>query len=214
MKAFLLILFATTIASVFGEPSPPSAEQVEEWAAFSKPVHLSAVRLEDTHTTVIATNNIKVLIRDKREKIGDEIWSVGYESKKETLSSYNITLCKAGTLFGNNRAEMERRIGEQVEKFKELVQKVPGQEGEKRAKSIQIETRPDGRKVYFTVLGYGPGGAGLGGFTTIGEYDVFMGETIDFQDVPQEQRVENPAKPATALLDIFKKLELYLAGAK
>ena len=96
---------------------------------------------------------------------------------------------------------MEEAIAHQIEKLKAI--SADAREG------IAIQTRPDGRKVYFTVIGFGPGGTGYGAFTTLpgGSYDLFVAHNVDAEDVPQEQRLKNPAKPGKELPDIFGLIE-------
>ncbi|MEI8315828.1 MAG: hypothetical protein WCG79_10300 [Verrucomicrobiota bacterium] len=199
MKTLILFVFVFATASVYAEPPAPTPEQVAEWVVLSKPVNLSA-------------NKVK---RGERLTWGDTVWVYGYSAKKETLYTFVISLYKAGTLYGKNRSEMEKRIGEQAEKFAELAKKSPDQETEKMAKYVRIETRPDGRKVYFTVTGFGPGGAGFGGFTTIGQYDLLLEEITDSEDgLSKDQKLKNPAQPTKELPDILKQFEQYIISAK
>jgi hypothetical protein len=197
MKTFLFLAFAT--ASVSGAPPPPSADQVTEWAAFSKSIHLKV----NEHD------------RDDSTQWGSAIWMVDYEARKETLSTYMIGLFKAGTLFGENRAEMEKAIREQVKGYAKLEKKYPNKDHGELQKHVRIESRPDGRKVYFTVLGFGPGGAAFGAFTTVGQYDLFLLEGVTTEtDTPTDKRVKDPAKPTKELSDIFRLLEKHITTAK
>ena len=195
MKTLISVVFVLTMAAGLVKIMPPRAEQILGWAAFSKPVHLKAEKID--HGDFF--------------KFGEPIWVYCYSANKETLSTYVIGLYKAGSLFGNHRAGMEKRIEEQVERFKKLSEKFPAQNSEEMAKHIQIETRPNGRKVYFTIMGFGPGGVAYGGFTRIGDFDLLLQKIVDFEDdMPLEQKLKEPAEPKTAFLDIFRRLEEYI----
>ncbi|OHE77820.1 MAG: hypothetical protein A2107_11475 [Verrucomicrobia bacterium GWF2_62_7] len=197
MKTFLLLAFAAV--SVAAEPPPPSADQVTEWAAFSKPIHLK----------------VKEIGHGNLPPWGDAIWMVTCEAKKETFSSYVIGLFKAGNLFGKDRAKTETGIREQVKKFAELEKQDPGTDVSKMRKYLQIEVRPDGRKVYFSVLAFGPGGSLFGAFTTVGRYDLLLAESVAYEDhTPPDQRLKDPAKPTKELSDIFRQLEQHITNAK
>ena len=198
MKTLIWLVSIFTAASVYAEPSAPTAEQVGQWAVFSKPVHLKA----------------KQVRRGEFVTQGDAVWIYGYSAKEETLTTHVIGLYKAGTLFGKNRGETEKRIVEQIDKLKELAKQYPGQDSEEMAKNVRIETRPDGRKVFFSIMGFGPGGAAVEAFTTVGQYDVLLVRIGDSEDgVPKNQKLKNPAQPTKGLPAVFKELEQYVITA-
>jgi hypothetical protein len=124
-------------ASVAAQPSPPSAEQVMDWAAFSKRVHL------------------------EREEIppgdfsdwGDPVWIYVYSAKNETLSVYCVGLYKVGALFGKNRVEVEQFVAEEVETRQELGEKYSGQNDKEMAEHSRIETRAGVGFCGFTTVG-------------------------------------------------------------
>lgn len=190
---FGAFLFEGTLLSA--EPSPPSAEQVAEWASFSKPVHIKAEKVD----------------RGDATKLGTVVWVYRYAAKDETLSSYTIGLYKAGSLFGKNRAELEKAIGEQVEAAKKLAKERRGGCSGGMPRDIGIETRPDGRNAYFSVAGFGPGGYAVAAFTTVGEYDLLLEQAVDSEDdMPQDQKLKKPSQPSSRLSKIFKKLETHV----
>lgn len=192
MKILIILISALAVASGYAEPSAPSAEQVTEWAAFSEPIHLKAERVT----------------RGYYLKLGDPAWIYSYSAEKQTFFSYLIGLYKAGTLYGKNRAKLEKLIGDQSETFKRLAQKNPGNDINEVANVIRIETRPDGRKAFFTVIGGAPGTNAYCGFTTIGEYDLLL---VQYEDSPEDSSpVQNLAKPAKALSEIFGMLEKHI----
>ena len=200
MKIIVLIMFLCVTASVYAEPSAPSAKQIIDWAGFSKPVRLKAEKTK--------------VVRGDLVKWGDPIWFYIY-SAEETLSVYMIGLYKAGTLFGKNRIEIERRIEEQCDKFKELSEKSPMKDSLEMEKHIRIETRSDGRKVYFTIMSYGPYGVTYIGFTRLGGFDLLLLQMVSAEDdTPPEQKLKDPAEPKSKLPDIFKRLEEYIKKAK
>ena len=126
----------------------------------------------------------------------------GYSSKTQTLYSYSIALFAGGTLFGTNRTRMEANIIEAEAKLTN---------GPNR--DFTVETMPDGHKVYFAVIGFGPGGAAMAGFTTLpgGKYDLMVGQSVDFEDdMPQEQKLKDPAKPQSTLQEIYPRIESFI----
>ncbi len=127
-----------------------------------------------------------------------------YSSKTQTLHSYSIALFPGGTLFRDKRKQMEETISQQIEKLKTVSTE------SRQGMGIAIQERPDGRKVFFTVMGFGPGGAGYGAFCTLegGAYDLLVMHSVDFEDdMPQEQRLKDPAKPGKELTDIFASIQ-------
>jgi hypothetical protein len=127
-------------------------------------------------------------------------WS--YSSKTQTLHSYHIAVFAGGTLFGTNRVAMENRIQEAEIRF------AAGPD-----KYFSVVTMPDGHKVYYSGLAFGPGGALMGGFATLpnGLYDLLVAQAVDFEDdMPQEQKLINPAKPQSTLQEIYPKVEAFI----
>ena len=126
----------------------------------------------------------------------------GYSSKTQTLYSYSVALFAGGTLFGTNRTRMEANIVEAEAKLTN---------GPNR--DFTVETMPDGHKVYFAGIGFGPGGAMMAGFTTLpgGKYDLMVGQSVDFEDdMPRDQKLKDPAKPQSTLQEIYPRIESFI----
>jgi hypothetical protein len=182
-----LLFFSLIAFTAFAQPSPPSAQMMMEWIAFSQPVHLSA---EKTQGGDFA-------------KWGEVVWVYGYNAKQQSLHYFFVGLYKAGTLFGENRAEYEKKIEEGIEKAKDMQGYF--------SKHIRIETRPDGRKVYFSPMGLGPGGAAFGAFTRLRDYDLLLFQLVSSEDdTPADEKLKIPARPTNELPDIFRKLEQHI----
>ncbi|HPG00816.1 MAG TPA: hypothetical protein PLE77_12170 [Kiritimatiellia bacterium] len=186
-----MVLLTASLSS--GAEPPVSPATFASWLAFDKPVTFDC-RLQPNPTT-----------NERRPNpFGDPLWGYGYSSKTQTLHSYSIALFPGGTLFRDKRRQMEETISQQIEKLKTVSTESRQEMG------IAIQERPDGRKVFFTVMGFGPGGAGYGAFCTLegGAYDLLVTHTVDFEDdMPQEQRLKDPAKPGKELTDVFALIE-------
>lgn len=186
------MVFLTASLSSGAEP-PVSPATFASWLAFDKPVTFEC-RLQPNPTK-----------NERRPNpFGDPLWGYGYSSKTQTLHSYSIALFPGGTLFRDKRKQMEETISQQIEKLKAV------STGARQEMGIAIQERPDGRKAFFSVMGFGPGGAGYGAFCTLegGAYDLLVMHIVDFEDdMPQEQRLKNPAKPGKELTDIFASIE-------
>ena len=86
-----------------------------------------------------------------------------------------------------------------------------GNEQEGLQKMIQIITLPNGRKAYFSVLGFGPGGIGFVGFSYERDYDLMVTEVRDANDdVAGEKHIKNPISPTNDLPVIFGNVETFL----
>ena len=75
---------------------------------------------------------------------------------------------------------------------------------------IEILTRPDGRKAYVSLMGFGPGGVGYWAFSTLpgGAYDLLVMSISDSEHgLPSDQRLLNPALPTASLSTVFQKVE-------
>ena len=188
-------------ATAANVPPPPSADQVTDWAAFSRPVHLQREEIPSQGSGDWSESGFW----------GKPIWIYGYSATSETRSSYVIGVYKAGDLFGENRAAMEQSVAEQIETEKSLNEKYPERNAPVTDQNSSIETRPDGRKVFFTVLGFGPGGAGVCAFTTVRQYDLMLYHVSGREDVPPEERMNDQAEPTRKLSDMFKDLEKHIA---
>lgn len=179
---------STAVTSNGGDaPIPPGT--LADWLRFDKPVTLECRELPKPEK------------ERESNPFGDPLWEYDYSSKTQTLHSYSIALFPGGSIFRDKRKQMEAVIAQQMDKLKAI--------STGRHLGIAIQTRPDGRKVYFTVLGFGPGGTGYGAFTTLagGTYDLLVTHNVDGEDVGQDQRLRNPAKPDKELTDVFGLIE-------
>jgi hypothetical protein len=176
-------------------PSPPSADQVREWAGFP-----AGFQLQATLESMTNADN------ESQSMIGKPIWGCTYANPKRSLASFEIIVCKRGTLWGTNRTQALKMVEKQVALMRSL--KSPD---EFVKKAFQIIPLPNGRKAYFTVLGFGPGGTGLVGFSYEHDYDLMIGEDFDAEHGrPAEKQIKNPISPANDLPVIFGKVETFL----
>ena len=185
-----LVCLAASVSSGAEPPVPPGT--FADWLAFDKPVTLEC-RLQP-----------KPKHERRPNPFGDPVWIYDYFSKTQSLHSYSIALFPGGTLFRGKRKQMEETIAQQIEELKAISPDAPHDMG------IAVQERPDGRKVFFTVMGFGPGGTAYGAFCTLvgGAYDLLVMHTVDHEDdVPQEQELKNPAKPGKEVTDIFALIE-------
>jgi hypothetical protein len=121
------------------------------------------------------------------------------------LVSYVIAVYERGSYLGENRPKLEEHISKRAKQV----------EGTDESKHTRVETRPDGRKVFFTVIGFGPGGTLLGGFTSLPDCDLVVTQMFDLEDdTPDAQKIKEPASPANELPAVFQKVEQYLQTAK
>ena len=188
MRVILAFLLAT-VQFASAAPPAPSPKTVADWASFSKPV-------------VLASQEIK---RGDYFRWGKPIWVMSYQAKKQSLVSYVIAIYERGTYLAENRPKLEGNI---LKRAKEI-------EGTDESKRIRVETRPDGRKVFFTEMGFGPGGTLLGGFTSLPDCDLVVMQIFDHEDdTPDDQKVKEPARPTKELPTVFQRVEQYLQATK
>lgn len=201
MKTTALIILALCITSAAaGQIVPPSSEQLTQWVDFSCPIQLEAKRIE----------------RGYFFKLGEPVWVYGYSAEKDTRYAYIVGLYEANTLLlGEDRKVIEDRIRADAEKFAKMAMENPNHETEDRAERVNVETRGDGRNVYYSLMMLGPGGRMYGAFTTIGRYDLYLAQVVDSEDdLPADKELVEPAIPRAKLADIFQKLETYLVEDK
>jgi hypothetical protein len=128
-----------------------------------------------------------------------------YSSKTQTLHSFSIAIFAGGTLFGTNRPKMEEHIADAELKLNNM----PGSTNT----DFAVKSTPDGRKVYYSGLGFGPGGAMLAGFASLpgNSYDLLVAESINFEDdMPVGEKLQDPAKPRSTLQQIFPRVEQFI----
>ena len=186
MKRLITILWLMC-ASCFALENPITADDLGTWLSFDKPVTLIKVEKKSY----------------EMEKYGELICCSEYASATQTLWRYRIALYKGATLFGERRATMEKGIENSIANLKALD---PNQE----KIDVEIMTRPDGRKVFVSLMGFGPGGVGYWAFTTLpgGKYDLLVMSSSDSEHgLPSDQRLLNPARPSASLSAVFNKVE-------
>jgi len=98
---------------------------------------------------------------------------------------------------------MEKKLADGFEAMKSL-------DPNHKEPDVDIQTKPDGRKVFFFLGGFGPGGASYIAYTTLPgkKYDLLVMRNVDYEDdLPPDQKLKNPAKPTKNLTGIFDKIE-------
>ena len=169
-------------------PTPLTGDALAKCLAFSSPTHFKVEKLR--HSVLSKTDK--------------PIWVSYYSAEKQTPVSYSVELHKARTLFGSKRVTLEKML-------------LPQQKSQKHDSELSkyqgIDTRPDGRKVYFFIYGFGEGGTASCGFTTIGKYDLVLTQLWDAEDgIPDSQRIKNPSLPQKSLTKAFRQLEQVVPG--
>ena len=188
MRVILAFLF-TAAQFAAAAPPAPTSEAMAEWITFSKPVTLTSQEIK----------------RGDYFRWGRPIWVTAYQAKKQSLVSYVIAVYERGTYLTENRPKLEEHI---TKRAKEV-------EGKDESKHTRVETRPDGRKVFFSVMGFGPGGTLLGGFTSLPDCELVVMQIYDHEDdTPDDQKIKEPAMPTKDLPAVFKRVEQYLQATK
>ena len=188
MRAIVAILFVAVQVATAAPPAP-APERVAEWSEFSKPVTL-------------ASQEIK---RGDYYRWGKLIWVTAYQARKQSLVSYIIAVYERGTYFAENRSKLEEMVSKRAKEA----------EGAEESKHTRVEIRPDGRKVFFGVMGFGHGGTLLGGFTSLSDCDLVVMQMFDHEDdTPDDQKLKEPAMPTTELPAVFHRVEQYLQASK
>jgi hypothetical protein len=175
-------------------PSAPNAEQVGEWAGFPAGFQLHAASEAMRHGDV-----------ESQSIMGKPIWEYSYKNSKRSLVSFEIVVCQRGTLWGTNRTQATKTVEKQVARMRSLKEL-----DKELKKAIQIILLANGRQAYFTVLGFGPGGTGLVGFSFERDYDLMVTEDFDADVDEPEKRMKNPISPTNDLSVFFGKVETFL----
>lgn len=174
-------------------PSPPDVEQVRTWTGFPSDFQLQTMTNED---------------HEAQSSIGKPVWDYTYQNTGKSLVSFGIAVFEHGTLWGTNRDRFPKVVEEQISKMRTLHDSSSEQSVKKM---FQIVTLANGRKAYFTVLGFGPGGTGLAGFCYERDYDLLVTEDFDAEDdVPADKRMKNPVSPTNDLPVFFGKVAAFL----
>jgi hypothetical protein len=180
-------------------PSAPDAEEIRTWAGFPAGFKLTT-----------ETSDAKA----DRSFFGKPIWGVSYDNSTQSLVTIGIIVCEPGTLWGTNRARMTKAIEEQMAKMRAIKNPDGSKTIDFITKSFQVVTLPNGRKAYFTPVGFGPGGTSLGAFSFERNYDLFVMEDFGADDVSPEKKMKNPVSPTNDLPSLFGKIEAFLEGQK
>jgi len=188
MRVIIAFLFAA-VQFATAAPPAPAPEVVAEWITFSKPVTLESREIQ----------------RGDFHRWGKPTWVTSYQTKKQSLVSYVIAVYERGTYLAENRSKLEEMVSKRAKEV----------EGTDESKHFRVETRPDGRKVFFHVMGFGPGGALLEGFTSLADCDLVVVEMFNHEDdTPDNERLKEPAMPTKELGAVFQKVEQYLQISK
>lgn len=181
-KAILAILLLFNITSAVAQEAPVlSPEDMSAIVSYTRPVSLAV-----TLTGPLPSHELGSLLKS---------WH--YDNRAETLHSFSVSIFKGGTLWRNNRARLEDHITR-------VAQERPGQD------DIGVHVTPDGRRIYFSVIGFGPGGAAMGAFSTLpgGQFDLLVVETVDFEDdLEQGRKLKDPARPTRTLREVYAGIE-------
>lgn len=191
MRIFSILIISLFLLSLIQAQSPPPAELFTPWAGFPKGFSLHA---EKEHS------------RDFTDW-GNPKWIYSYSNRQRSLEDFTISIYEPGSLWGKDRKEVLKKIEESVLKMKKLDKDCE--------KEIHIEDRTDGRKVYFTFLGGGPGGSLIGAFTFFPDYDLLVTQGFDAEDdMPSEKRLKDPDQSTNDLSVIFSAVEKYVESTK
>lgn len=171
-------------------PSPPNVEQVRTWAGFPSDFQLQTTTNED---------------HEDQSFIGKPVWDYTYQNTGNSLVSFGIAVFEHGTLRGTNRDRFPKVVEQQISKMRTL------HDSSSEQYAFQTVTLANGRKAYFTVLGFGPGGMSLAAFCYERDYDLLVTEDFDAEDdVPADKRMKNPISPTNDLPVFFGKVEAFL----
>lgn len=184
-----MILWLST-AQLYSQDAPKAAK-FSNWAGFPAGFDLYAEEIK----------------RGDYTKWGNPKWIYSYRNKERTLIGYVVAVYHPGTLWADKRTDFVKAIRDQVEKGKSL--------GEEFQKNVHIDKDSNGRDVYFTILGFGPGGTLLGGVTFQPEYDLVVTQMFDHEDdTPDDQRLKGPVSPSATLPQILSQVLEHLARDK
>jgi hypothetical protein len=176
-------------------PAMPTADQVSSWAGFP-----GAFLLQTESVTNLGAE----------PSFGKLIWGAEYKNPARSPVSLSISVFQPGTLWGTNRAAMPASIEKQIARMQQMKTR-----DDFLKNAFQIIALPHGRKAYFTVLGFGPGGIGLAGFSYGPDYDLMVTEDVDAEDGPPDvNRIKDPVSPTNDLPVVFGKVATFLGTQK
>ena len=197
MKPKLLLCLALVLSGVLSGCKstrvfiPPSAIQVGEWAGFPDNFQLNRIS--------------KPLTNNEASFCGKLMFDCHYENRARSLVTFEIEVFEPGTCWGTNRTVMTKLIEEYVAKKK------PSAKTQSLLKDpFQIDTLPNGRKVYFAVLGITHGGGTLMGFSYGKNYDLMVLEDFAEDSRLPEEEMKQPVSPTNDLRVVFGKVKVFL----
>ncbi|MEY2465761.1 MAG: hypothetical protein QOD03_282, partial [Verrucomicrobiota bacterium] len=171
-------------------PNPPSAEQVGKWAGFPESFKLNMASKPVTNTEAV---------------FGHPAWVCRYENAKQSLTSFTIMFFEPGKLFGAKRTVWIKLVEETVAR-----KRMNGASESLLENPFQIVVLPNGRKVYFTMLGITHGGGTLMGFCYERNYDLLVLEDFAEDDRLPEKRMQQPVTATNDLHVVFAKVKTFL----
>ncbi len=160
-------------------PPPPNAGKVETWAKFEKAQGLTQE------------------LGKEPAPGGKLIWCASYYAGGKCV--YVVALYERGTMFGDKRAEAEK--GAAVAAANALA---GGMTDDAKKEAVHVETREDGRKVFFLTGQDVSKGAAHIAFTGLPYCDLFVAQ---FHPGP------GAAAPQATLSEFVGQMELYLLTA-
>jgi hypothetical protein len=168
---------------------------VREWVGFPAGFQLQAT-----------SESITNAARDSLAAWGKPVWGYTYENRNRSLVRLEIAVFQSGTLWGTNRTMMPKEVEKQIARMRSLG--LP--DGDEFFRLYQVAPLPNGDAAYFTVMGFGPGGTGLGGFAYERDYDLLVMEDISADYDEPERRMKNPISPTNDLPVLFRQVAAFL----
>ena len=194
----MLVLTLFLVQAVLAQ-TPPSAESVKTWAGYPQDFEL----------------NREQILQGDFTKLGDPIWIYFYQNKSHSLESYVIAVFKPGSLWSKPSNLWKADRSNTLQIIEDQVRKSASLHDDFYKDMIRIETAPSGRKTYFTILGFGPGGTIIGGFSFLPKYDLLVTKIFDGEDdMPNEKHMKNPVKSPVRFPDFFKLAESAISETK
>jgi len=163
----------------------PSPERVAALLDFNGPVKLI---LRITPTNDLART-------DPRN--GVPVASFSYADRERSSESLVITVFKAGTPFGPDRAELEKWL-------REVPTRMPQHQS-----GLGIFQAKDGRPLYQFLAGIGPGGGAYGALIQCRDsrYELVMIQTTNFHDEEDGKEYAHHVSPRKDLKSIIEEVE-------
>ncbi len=218
MKLVFMVLMAFGFSIKMGLAAPTVGESVEAAALPQMPSGAELARCLGFPAKVhfkVTTTKTSGLFEDVKPLL-----VCMYSAEKQTPYSYGIEIYPAGSLYGAKRQEYEQDIEKHTNNRKNMWEKYKKEaliknghvlEGDDyRDSFISVETRPDGRKVFFSGYALGPGGSIIGALTKVGKYDVVFLQYAfggDGDDPEENERMSKMANPSQSLPAAFAQLE-------